>query len=117
MCFEIIFSLRLWDRHHDVANEDRPSLLRLFRRIVYAESSEAFEKAREAMEDDEVFKEYPNYDEHLTTAYFHRYEAWASCHRIEAGLPHHAVNTNNLVEASFKVIIITVLGVEALPLH
>ena len=51
MCFEIIFSLRLWDRHHDVANEDRPSLLRLFRRIVYAESSEAFDKAQETMED------------------------------------------------------------------
>ena len=60
---------------------------------------------------------YPNYDGHLTTSYFHRYEAWASCHRIEAGLPHHAVNNNNLVEASFKVIIITVLGMEALALH
>ena len=56
---------------------------------------------------------YPNYDGHLTTSYFHRYgyEAWASCHRIEA------VNNNNLVEASFKVIIITVLGMEALALH
>ena len=96
----------LWDRHHQIENKDRPHLLRLFRRIIYAQTRQAYEDARTDMDNDLVFEEYPNYGKHLADSYFHRSEVWSSHHRFENALPTNDVDTNNLCEASFKVCII-----------
>ena len=94
----------LWSSEHEVQHCHRRHLLLLFRSVVYAKTSTKYAEARQKLLEDDVMNQYPRYIDHLDKTYFERYEAWASCVRYEEKLPTHQVNSNNYIEASFRVL-------------
>ena len=94
----------LWDRHHEIEHEDRPHLLKLFQKLLYAKTSQEYEIARLELFEDETADNYKNYIEHLSSSYFGRVEAWTTFSRLESNLSTHHHMTNNMVEASFHVL-------------
>ena len=93
----------LWKSDHQIKKDDRPHLLKQFRALLYADTSDAYEKVKSALLSDKICKIYPNFILHLKNAYLNRKEAWAISVRKELKLPTHSNNTSNFVEASFRL--------------
>ena len=82
---------------------DRPILLRLFRRMVYAETKEKYDELYQDLLSDSTAKKYPKFVQHLEQQYFTRSEKFTKYFRMDNNLPLHGVNTSNITEASFRV--------------
>ena len=93
----------LWDNDHKVKKDDRPYLLKKFRKLLYAKTTAEYGEVKEDMLKDAICLQYPNYIKHLDQAYLHRKEVWAISVRNEEKLPTHSTNTSNFVEASFRI--------------
>ena len=87
----------LWEGKHNIANPDRPILLRLFRDVLYSENEEQLFDNMEKLNVSLVFHQYPNFQADL----FPRIHAWSLEHRVRNMLPTSNNNTTNLVETSF----------------
>ena len=87
----------LWKASHKIEHRDRPNLLNLFKKIVYAENSEDFNTFIENMKCDETYNRYENFKEHTERKVLPRYKEWSLNERIENSLPNHNQNTPNYV--------------------
>ena len=93
----------LWDAKHQIRKDDRASLFKMFRAVLYAETEDDYENKKELLLNDEVCVSYPSYIRHLQIAYFNRKETWAISFRNDQKLPTHSTNTSNYIEASFRL--------------
>ena len=89
---------------HQIEKPDKPPLLHMFRRMLYARTKSDFDEAKQKFETDPLVLKYPQYVDHIEKAYFSRIEKWALYHRMELQLPTADVNTNNFVERSFRIL-------------
>ena len=87
---------------------DWPILLRLFRRMVYAETKEKYDELYQDLLSDSTAKKYPKFVCHLERQYFTRSEKFTKYFRMENNLPLHGVNTSNITEA-LKTSLLTAL--------
>ena len=58
----------MWSSKNGVKLEDRQALLKLFREVIYAKTYTEFQERDKELEDDELLKEYPHFEEHLAKA-------------------------------------------------
>ena len=93
----------LWKGEHQIEKDDRPILFNLFKRIVYAETTEDYNKCLDIMQRNEVFIKYENFKAHVETNILPRNAEWAIKERYEKKLPTHNQNTTNYVEYSFRM--------------
>lgn len=93
----------LWLSDHKIKKEDRPYLLKKFRSVLYAKTSDAYEEIKVELLSDNICLKYPKFIQHLGKAYFSRKEKWAISVRNEEKLPTHSTNTSNFIEASFRL--------------
>ena len=93
----------LWASKHQIKNDDRPYLLKIFRSLVYAQSSDDYENCKADFLSDNTCNKYPKYIQHIEKAYFGRKEAWAISVRNDLKLPTHSTNTSNFIEISFRL--------------
>ena len=94
----------LFNASNNIRKIDRPHLLNIFKELMYAKSSLEYQIAKEKILSDETVEQYPKYLNHLERSYFSRHEKWAMFIRIELQLPTNNCNTNNYIEASFRVL-------------
>ena len=92
----------LWDAKHGIAQTDKPALLLMFRRVLYAETEEELSDRLEEMYADATMIKYPQYQNHLIKDTFPKLKAWSIARRFADNLPTSNNNTNNLVESSFR---------------
>ena len=93
----------LWLGSHNILKPHRPTLLRLFRKVMYARTRAAYNSWKEALESEPLREKYPQFWDHLDDSYFTREQMWATCIRIESKWPTNGVDTNNYVECSFRL--------------
>ena len=74
------------------------------RNLTYAQTSDKFHELQEKLLEDEIWLKYENFKRHIQKVYLARSHMWAMYHRYENQLPTHATNTNNFVEASFRIL-------------
>ncbi|XP_041479165.1 uncharacterized protein LOC121426833 isoform X1 [Lytechinus variegatus] len=91
----------LWDAHSGIPKQNRPYLLQLFKRMVYADTTVELEVQHNHLLNDEIVHKYPKFLAHVDTVYQRR-EAWADC--LQKELPIRGNRTNNFVESSMRVI-------------
>ena len=84
--------------------EDRPILLNLLKKAVYAESTEEFERSITIMKNDDTYKKYANFSEHVEKHLLPRHREWSVKERLENKLPNHNQNTTNCVEWSIHFV-------------
>ena len=94
----------IYKSEHGIEKKDRPILLKLFQKLIYAKTNETYEDARLELYEDETANDYPQYLQHLSSQYFHRLDTWTTFARLENNLSTHHHTTNNLVESSFNVL-------------
>ena len=92
----------LWDGKHGIEHKDKPVLLNLFRRVLYAETEADLSSRLEDMYADKTMLKYPVYQKHLMKDTFPNMKSWSLERRISEELPTSNNNTNNLVECSFR---------------
>ena len=93
----------LWKAEHKIERTDRPILLNLFKKVVYSESTEKFDKNIRNMQIDKTYKNYPNFIRHVESKILPRHKEWSLKERMENKLPTHNQNTTNYVEYSFRM--------------
>ena len=54
----------LWKREHNIEKEDRPVLMNLMKKIVYAENTQQFNEYVEAMKKNHAYKKYADFKNH-----------------------------------------------------
>ena len=91
----------LFETRHTIKNDDRPTIITCFRKIVFASDEESMEEAYDDMINSETVSRYPHFLEYLASLY-NIGETWALCYRKD--LPIRGSNTNNSIEAQFLVI-------------
>ncbi|XP_071500591.1 uncharacterized protein [Diadema antillarum] len=103
--FHLMQALRrwLWDAHNQIRKQDRPYLLDILKRLIYADSSLELETRFQQILEDEVASRYQKFKEHVADI-FARHDAWALCLHQTANLPLRGNVTNNFVESAMKVI-------------
>ena len=69
---------------------------------MYAKSEKAFIDLQSELENDAMFKKYPQYQNYLLKNFGGRVETWALFSRIEKELPTHGSNTTAYAEISMK---------------
>ena len=98
--YHILQQVRRWV--HAVKNgillDQRPHILTLFKRVLYANTNDEMEDAYDEFLSDDIIINYPNLISYIESVYEDN-SAWALCHRKE--LPIRGNNTNNYVEAQF----------------
>ena len=67
----------LWKREHDNLKNDIPVLFNLIKRIVYAESTEEYDRVNNTMEENEFYQKYDNFKAHAENKILPRYEEWS----------------------------------------
>ena len=77
-------------------------LLKLFRRVVYAEDEDSLTVNLEDLHSNPIALKYPQFLFHLKQHTLPKIEQWCLAKRIKSSLPTSSQNTNNLVEASFR---------------
>ena len=92
MHFSHLASCKLRDAKHSVDKQDRPKLLNLLRKVVYAETKTDLQVCLEEL--NLTCLKYQQYQRHLTEDTFP--------YRVTNSLPTSDNNTNNLVETSFR---------------
>ena len=93
----------LWKADHEIEHNNRPTLLNVFKKVVYAENTEQFETHTTNMKNDETYQKYENFKAHVEKKLLPRYKEWSLKERMENKLPTHNQNTTNYVEYSFRV--------------
>ena len=93
----------LFSGEHKIEKFDRPILLRLFRKVLYSDTDQKFEEAKNEMFESEVYQKYPNFKDHVENDLLPRSNEWSLLHRVKEQLPTNAVNTSNHVESSYRV--------------
>ena len=73
------------------------------KKIVYAETTEDFTKYIEVMQQCEIYRKYPNFQNHVEIKILPRPEEWSLKDRYNRQLPTHNQNTTNYVEYSFRM--------------
>ena len=96
----------LHDKNHNIKQDDRPYLLSLFKRCLYAETEDTFLNCCAEMFEDDKCKQYANLTSYVSNLC--EKEAFALCFRTH--LPVRGNHTNNFVEAQFLVLKDTILG-------
>lgn len=106
--FHILQQIWRWlhDKNHNITLADRPHLLSLFKKSLYAESEELFEETFNELLNDDNCKCYANLVQYFTQLYEEK-QAFALCFRAE--LPVRGNHTNNFVESQFLVLKDTIL--------
>ena len=101
--FHVLQQVWRWlqDRKNGIDLEDRPNLLLLFKKVLYAENEDDLEEFFEDLISCDMVSKYPNFEKYVTDV-FEEKEAWALCYRTN--LPMSGNNTNNLCESQFLVI-------------
>ena len=94
----------LWDAKHKIEHSDRPTLLILFRHVLYAETEAELSDKLEELYADETANNYPQFFKHLQKHTFPKIKAWSVQRRISECLPTSSNNTNNYVESSFRYV-------------
>ena len=92
----------LWKREHNIEKEDRPILMNLMKKIVYAENTQQFNEYVEAMKKNHTYKKYANFKNHMEEKILPRFSEWSVKERLEKKLPTHNQNTTIYVEYSFE---------------
>ena len=92
-----------WDSVHKIDKDDRPLLFNLFKKLVYAQTSDEFEEKEKELFDDATVKKYPQFVAHIKNDILTRKPEWALSERINSKLPTHNTNTTNYVEVSFRL--------------
>lgn len=91
----------LWDSKHDIANQDRKHLMKLFRSIAYADNEENLvEMVDILMKTDQTSVKYPRFKNHCASL-LNRKKEWCIAYRSTLRTREH--NTNNIVESSIRV--------------
>ena len=67
----------LWDAKHGIAQTDKPDLLLMFRRVLYAETEEELSDRLEEMYADATMNMYPQYQKHLVKDTFPKLKSWS----------------------------------------
>ena len=100
--FHILQQVWRWlhEKDHGISKWDRPNMLSLFKKIVYAEDINDVEGFYEALGDSVYGEKYPNFVEYVTTV-FEVKEDWALPYR-KTYLTRGS-HTNNSAEAQFQV--------------
>ena len=93
----------LWASQHHIELKERPHLLKLLRGLMYASSESDFNELCEDLETDSVLEKYENYKNYIEKL-LQRKELWALFVRLQDNMSTHGNNTNNYVEASFRVL-------------
>ena len=93
----------LWNAKHQIRKDDRASLFKMFRAVLYAQTEDDYENKKELLLNDDLCVSYPSYIRHLQIAYFNRKETWTISVRNDRKLPTHSTNTSNYIEASFRL--------------
>ena len=93
----------LWKAEHGIEKDDRPILMNLVKRVVYAENTEDFAKRVEDMKESETYRKYGNFKIHVEQDILPRHREWSLRERYEKKLPTHNQNTTNYVEYSFRM--------------
>ena len=93
----------LWASQHRIELKERPHLLKLLRGLMYASTENEFIELRDNLEADPVLENYENYKQYLEKL-LQRHELWALFVRMKENMSTHGNNTNNFVEASFRVL-------------
>ena len=91
----------LFERNHGVSANDRVDIMKLFRRVLYAQSVDEFDNASSVLIDSHITSKYPlcqSYFEDLLTIS----KSWAKCFRTTDLI--RGCHTNNYAEAQFLVI-------------
>ena len=83
--------------------QDRPVLFDLFKRVVYAKSTDEYNINVDSMKDSDVYDKYENFKHHVESKLLPRKVEWSNTHRYENKLPTHNQNTTNYVEYSFRM--------------
>ncbi|XP_078686972.1 uncharacterized protein LOC144919399 [Branchiostoma floridae x Branchiostoma belcheri] len=106
--FHVLQQVWKWlhDKNHNIKQDDRPYLLSLFKRCLYAETEETFQNCCADMFEDDKCKQYANFITYLSNL-CDKKEAFALCFRTH--LPVRGNHTNNFVEAQFLVLKDTIL--------
>ena len=92
----------LWDAKHQIPKNDRPSLLKSFRDLIYAPTTQDRKKAEQTFLCDPTVNDHPNYKKHIENSLLPRVTEWAISVRNEKELTTHGNNTTNYVETSFN---------------
>ena len=92
----------LWAGDHKIEKHDRAPLLRMFRKIVYSDTEELFDTAKNEMKTDELFKKYPQFQKHMESDVLPRKDEWSLLYRVKEKLPTSSVNTTKYVESNFR---------------
>ena len=101
--FHILQQVWRWlhDKNHGLSPNDRVEIMKMFRRIVYAQTIAEFEKATTMLLNSNVMSKYEAclsyFDELFTIC-----KSWARCFRTTSLI--RGSHTNNYVEAQFLVI-------------
>ena len=93
----------IFKSENQVEKFDKPKLLRMMRKILYAETSQDFEEAVAEMKENPVYNKYERYKIYMEEKVLPRSKEWSLQHRVEARLPTNNVNVSNYVETSFRV--------------
>ncbi|KAI8485675.1 hypothetical protein Bbelb_365090 [Branchiostoma belcheri] len=106
--FHVLQQVWRWlhDKNHNIKQADRPYLLSLFKKCLYAETEDTFQNCCAEMFEDDKCKQYANFTSYVSNL-CEKKEAFALCFRTH--LPVRGNHTNNFVEAKFLVLKDTVL--------
>ena len=91
----------VWEGKHAIQRKDRPYLLGVVKAMVYASTEEDLENSYSLLTNDLISKKYEHFMGYCNKLYDRRAE-WACCLRKD--LPMRGNNTNNYVEAAFRVL-------------
>ncbi|KAK3925724.1 Proepiregulin [Frankliniella fusca] len=97
----------IWDSKHEVPFQEKSELYLIFHRILYAPNTEVFEELYSEAEKNELFLKNNIVRSHII-GLKDRANEWALSHRQD--LLSRNNDTNNIVEASFRVLIDRILG-------
>ena len=93
----------LWKAEHGIEKEDRPDLINLVKKLVYAKTTEDYTRHVDEMKENEKYKKYQKFCSHVEEKILPRHREWSLKERYENKLPTHNQNTTNFVEYSFRM--------------
>ena len=93
----------LWKSEHNIPKDDRPILFNLFKRVLYTETTDEYNKNVDNMKASDVYNKYENFKAHMEDGILPRKAEWSLRERYEKQLPTHNQNTSNYVEYSFRM--------------
>ena len=101
--FHLLQSVWRWllSRKNNINSDDRQYLMKLFRKVVYSENEETFEKSYVQLLNDDIALKYSNFLSYISS-YYARKKEWGICYRNR--LLARGNYTNNYAEAGIKIL-------------